>query len=192
MRPASPSSFAATLVALAFALALGAFARPARADVSSWLFAGAGPSILDRPGTASETVPSLLVDTGMGTSARNAVSVGGLLRFQGRFGEGLDYGLLLRVATGGYNRGNWGGAVDLGGYLRPWGDKTPGYQGTVSLGAPWGITLNGVFTESPDQVHTVAVILGLDFARFTVYRSTGTGWWPNPFPTPRSEQASSL
>jgi hypothetical protein len=33
-------------------------------------------------------------------------------------------------------------------------------------------------------VRTYAVVLGLDLARFTIYRSTGTSWFPNPYPSP--------
>jgi hypothetical protein len=152
--------------------------------VSSWLFTGAGPSFLQRPGRDLAIVPSLQIDTGLGTSPANAVAVGGLLRMHTRFGEGTDFGLLLRTASGGYNRGDWGAAIDLGGYLRKWGDGSPGFAGSLSLGAPWGITLNSDVTQGPEQVRTFAVTLGLDLVRFTVYRSTGLGWWPNPYPAP--------
>lgn len=171
-----------------FAVALGfVFAAPAvRADVSSWLFTGVGPSWLTRPSVSGAVVPSLQIDTGLGSSPANPLALGGLLRIHTRFGEGTDFGLLLRTSTGGYNRGDWGAAIDFGGYLRKWGDGSPGFAGSLSLGAPWGITLNADVTQGPEQVRTFAAVLGLDFARFTIYRSTGLGWWPNPYPAPRA------
>jgi hypothetical protein len=159
-------------------------APSSRADVSSWLFTGVGASILERPSVAREVVPSLQIDTGLGSSPASPIAVGGLLRMQTRFGEGTDFGLLLRTASGGYVRGDWGAAIDLGGYLRKWGDGSPGFAGSLSLGAPWGITLNADITQGPNEVRTYAAVLGLDFARFTVYRSTGGNWWPNPYPAP--------
>jgi hypothetical protein len=187
VRSALPFAF----LPYAAALGLCLTAPGARADVSSWLFVGAGASLLDRPSVAREVVPSLQIDTGLGSSPANPIAVGGLLRMQTRFGEGTDFGLLLRTASGGYVRGDWGGAIDLGGYLRKWGDGSPGFAGSLSLGAPWGITLNGDVTQGPNEVRTFALVLGLDFARFTVYRSTGGNWWPNPYPAPppaRSER----
>ena len=60
----------------------------------------------------------------------------------------------------------------------------PGFAGTLSLGAPWGITLNLDFQEGSNAVRTYAAVLGLDLARFTIYRSTGLDWWANPYPSP--------
>jgi hypothetical protein len=177
------SAFRLTFFPSVVALGLG-LAAPARADVSSWLFTGFGASLLQRPSVRPSVVPSLQIDTGLGTSPANALAVGGLLRMQTRFGEGTDFGLLVRTATRGYVRGDWGAAVDLGGYLRKWGDGSPGLAGSVSFGAPFGITLNADVTQGPSEVRTFAAVLGLDFARFTVYRSTGLGWWPNPYPSP--------
>jgi hypothetical protein len=179
------------LLPCAAALGVCLSASGARADVSSWLFLGVGPSLLDRPSVPREVVPSLQIDTGLGSSPGSPIAVGGLLRWHTRFGESTDFGLLLRTATGGYVRGDWGAAIDLGGYLRKGGDAAPGLAGTLSLGAPWGITLNGDVTQGPNEARTFALVLGLDFARFTVYRSTGGNWWPNPYPAPppaRSER----
>jgi hypothetical protein len=122
----------------------------------------------------------------MGSSPAGAISVGGIGRLHAHFGGGLDFGLFLRTATGGYVRGNWGGAIDLGTYVRPWGGGvgSPGAAATLSLGAPYGITLNLDAARGRDEVTTLAAVIGIDFARFTIYRSTGLGWFPNPYPSP--------
>ncbi|HVU01763.1 MAG TPA: hypothetical protein VHE30_08425 [Polyangiaceae bacterium] len=176
----SVRTLAAALGAVGLLLSPG----EAHADVASWLFVGGGAGSLSRPGLDPKWAPVLHLDAGMGTSPANPLSVGGLFRLQTRFGDGSDYGLFLRTASGGYNRGDWGAALDLGGYLRPWGDEKPGYAATLSLGAPWGITLNTDFQQGPDSVRAIAFVVGLDLARFTAYRSTGLGWLPNPYPAP--------
>jgi hypothetical protein len=173
----------ARITALSAALCLSAGA--ARADVSSWLFTGVGPSLLDRPGASKELATSLQIDSGLGSSPKAALAVGGLLRLHTRFGEGTDLGLFIRTATGGYVRGGWGGAIDLGGFEHPWGYAAHGYAATLSLGAPWGITLNLDAARDSNDARKFAAVLGIDFARFSVYRSTGLSWLPNPFPSPR-------
>jgi hypothetical protein len=171
---------------LSCALAFVLGASTARADVSSWIFAGSGPSGLFRPGMSSDYAASLQLDTGIGSSPKGAVVVGGLFRLHTRFGDGTDLGLYVRTATGGFARGNWGGAIDLGGYERWWGPAAPGYAGSIVLGAPWGIQLSLDAARDTNEVNTFAAVLGIDFARLTVYRSSGLGWMPNPFPSPRA------
>ena len=184
LRPLLTTAPGAVLAALAFALA----AAPARADVSSWLFAGAGPSGLFRSGASNDYAASMQLDAGMGSTPKAAVAVGGLLRMHTRFGDGTDLGLYVRTATGGFSRGTWGGAIDLGGYERWWGQAAPGYAGSIVLGAPWGITLSLDAARDTKEVNTFACVLGIDFARLTVYRSSGLGWMPNPFPSPRPSE----
>jgi hypothetical protein len=101
------------------------------------------------------------------------------------FGDGTDLGGYVRVASRGYNLGDWGGAIDLGVFHRFWNDSAQGYGGTLSLGAPWGITLNLAATHDTHDANLYSATIGLDLARFTVYRTTGLGWFPNPFPSPR-------
>jgi len=144
--------------------------------------------VLRRAGTADDTVPSMQLDTGLGSPPDAPVAVGGLFRVHTRFGDGSDLGLFVRTATGGYVRGDFGAALDLGGYARWWGESSTGYAGTLSLGAPWGITLNLDLALGPNEERTFAGVVGLDLARFTVYRGTGLGWWPNPFPSPAEER----
>jgi hypothetical protein len=169
--------------ALALAGSLVLSTSPARADVSSWLFAGFGPSSIIRKGT-TDVRGSLQLDAGVGSSPAGAFAMGGLVRAHVHFGGGADFGLFWRTATGGYVRGNWGAALDLGGYVRTWTEGSPGAAGTISLGAPLGIVLNLDAGRGRDDVTTLAAVIGFDFARFTIYRETGTNWFPNPFPSP--------
>jgi hypothetical protein len=172
----------------ALALATLLVASRARADVSSWFFTGAGPVAVAQPGQSTEWLSSLQVDAGIGSSPAASFATGGLLRMHVHFGGAADFGAFWRTATGGYVRGDWGAALDLGGYLRAGGDKAPGLAGTLSLGMPLGITLNLNAGRSVDETNTFAAVLGLDFARFTIYRSTGLDWFPNQFPSPSKER----
>lgn len=160
----------------------------ARADVSSWLFTGFGPSSVGQPGAGTDVRSSLQVDAGLGSSPAAPFAMGGVLRMHMHFGGGADFGAFLRTASGGYVRGDWGAALDLGGYVRTWTDGSPGAAATLSLGAPLGITLNLDAARGRDEVTTLAAVIGIDFARFTVYRSTGLTWLPNPFPSGSRER----
>lgn len=161
-----------------------ATAGSARADVSSWLFVGTGPSwVRHASGTTSQL--SLQIDTGMGTPPSEPVVIGGLFRLQPHFGHGSDVALLLRTATRDFVNGGWGGAIDLGGYERWWGPGSGGASGSLVLGAPWGITLSATGTLGSNDERSVSAVLGIDFARLTVYRTTGGQWWPNTFPAYR-------
>jgi len=160
----------------------------ALAESSSWLFAGGGGSSVESASVLRSTAPTLMIDAGMGTSPANLLALGGLFRLDKYFTQGSTYAALLRTSTRGYNQGTFGLAVDLGGYLKSWGDKEPGFTGGLSLGGPWGATLNLTTELGPDSYHVYSAVLGVDFARLTVHRSMGTGWWPNPYPSPRAER----
>lgn len=174
-------------IALAALAAVGAFGLPrlARADVSSWASVAAGPTWLDEGGendTGFESVPTLALLTGLGSSPENALVVGGAFQMQTHFSRGTDLGLLARVATQGFVLGDWGAALDLGGYARFWGQHSEGGLGALSLGAPWGITLTANGSLGTHEARSFGVTLGIDFARLTVFRSVGTNWFPNPYP----------
>jgi hypothetical protein len=176
------------LLGATMALALLASARPARADVSSWVYVGGGASMLEDAETDRRVRATLSTYAGLGSPPDGIVSVGGLLLVQPHFGEGIDLGLLARVATYGYTNGGFGVALDLGGYQRWWGVGSTGGIGTLSLGIPWGITLNVQALRGTNESSTYAATLGLDFARLTVYRTSGNQWWENPFPAVREER----
>ncbi len=159
----------------------------ALADVSSWLFVGGGPA---RPGIGQKKwVSALQFDVGMGTDPANDFVVGGVARLQPLLGEGSDLGLLLRGATHGYANGEWGVALDAGLLQRWWGESATAAMGSVNLGGPWGIgiAVSGVAAER--EPLGFSAVLGVDLARLTVYRRSGSSWWPNSFPAYRPEAA---
>src|SRR5437867_3958552 len=89
-------------------LAVLSIAPAARADVSSWLFVGAGPSRFDGGTISRRDQVALQLDTGIGSPPGYAVVAGGLARIQPYFGSGADVALLARLATRGYVNGGWG------------------------------------------------------------------------------------
>jgi hypothetical protein len=163
-------------------LAVLVLSSPARADVSSWVSAAAGATMLeDRLGRS--TAPTLELKTGIGTPPLGGfLAVGGLLQLQTHFGKGTDLGLVARFATKGYVLGDFGVALDLGGYQRFYGERSRGGLGALVLGAPWGFFLSaGGGLGTKDERHG-GLVLGIDFARLTVYRDVGTSSFPNPHP----------
>lgn len=165
--------------------------KPAQADVSSWLGVGSGLS-LQRDGIAKSTevaVP-LSLSLGVGSSPRGAVVVGGLARSVTHFGLGTDLGLAARVASGGFARGDWGLAADVGVVARWWNGGDFGrypFQGVVTLGAPWGLGLAlggqlGTLDNAPSAQGGFA-LLEIDLLRLTVMRQGSTdSTWFNPAP----------
>lgn len=160
----------------------------ARADVSSWLFVGSGPSWVHDRQSGTTLQPALQLDTGMGTDPSHAVIVGGVLRWQTHFGRGTDLGLVLRTATGGFVNGDWGGAIDLGGYERWWGVGSSGGTAALVLGAPWGVTLTLGGALGSNEGRGMTAVLGVDLARLTIYRRSGSAYWQNSFPAYRPEE----
>jgi hypothetical protein len=179
------------VVAIAAAGVAVALSSPARADVSSWLFTGGGGSLIARQGADRAVAPSFQLDTGLGLPATYPISVGGVARWQIRFGEGTELAEFVRTSTRGYNQGEWGAAIDLGVYERFFYDRKPGFAGTLSVGGPYGVTLNLDGADSTRNLTSFAVVLGIDLARFTVYRHSGLNWLTNPYPTPPIEARAS-
>jgi len=161
--------------------------RPARADVSSWLYVAPGASFTQQGGEGTQSQPTLQLDTGLGTPPAGTVIFGGLFHVQTHFGRGTDLGLMLRTATHGFVNGGFGAALDLGGYERWWELGSAGGMGQLVLGAPWGITLAAGAGAGTNDGRHYSVTLGIDLARLTVYRRTGDSWWKNPFPAYRPE-----
>ena len=185
MRRARRSRSLRVLTWLAAPLALLCAARPARADVSSWVFAGGGVSQLAQNALSSRTVASMRVHFGMGTDPSHPLIFGGLFSWEPHFGYGSDLSLSLRTATRGYVNGGLGLALDLGPYERFWGEGSVGGAGTLWLGAPWGVSLGVGGSVGSHEARSFSAILGIDFARLTVYRNTGTSAFLNPFPAYR-------
>jgi hypothetical protein len=171
------------LLGSALASLLGA--RPARADVSSWAFVGGGVSELHQHALSSRAVPSMRVHFGLGSDPSHPFVVGGLFSLEPHFGYGSDLSLSLRTATRGYVTGGFGLALDVGPYERFWGEHSVGGAGTLWLGAPWGVSLGAGASLGSHDARGFSAILGIDFARLTVYRNSGTSWFLNPYPAYR-------
>ncbi len=174
---------------LASGLLLLCSTRSARADVSSWAFVGGGVTQLHQQALSTRTAGAMRIHFGLGSSPANPLVVGGLFSFEPNFGYGTDLALLLRGATRGYVNGNFGVALDVGPYERFWGQGAVGGAGTLWLGAPWGIGLGLGGSVGTHEERGFSAILGIDFARLTVYRNSGTNWFPNPFPAYRPDQS---
>ena len=166
------------------ALAVFTLGKPAHADVSSWASVASGPTWLD-DGVEKRSVASLQMNAGIGTPPSGFLVVGGLFDMTTHFGQGTDLGLLGRLATRGFVLGDWGGALDLGGYERFWGRGSAGMLGKVVLGAPWGLQLGLGGGFGSKDAKFFGVTLGVDFARLTVFRTVGENWFPNPYPAYR-------
>jgi hypothetical protein len=163
----------------------------ARADVTSWLAVGGGYG-LERNGVSEFTdrATAMSLSLGVGSSPRAPVVVGGLMRSVTYFSLGTDLSIGPRIATGGFSRGDWGLALDVGAVARWWNDGQYGrypLQGVLTLGAPWGLQL-GVGAQmwniagEPYATGGFAV-LEMDLLRFTVMRRGSTdSTWFNPSP----------
>jgi len=176
------------LAGLAVPLALVCAARTARADVSSWAFVGGGVTQFAQNSLASTTAPTMRVNFGIGTDPSHPIIMGGLFSWEPLFGHGSDLSLSLRTATRGYVNGGLGLALDLGPYERFWGEGSVGGAGTLWLGAPWGVCLGLGGSVGSNDARSFSAILGIDIARLTVYRNTGTNVFLNPFPAYRPDR----
>ena len=134
---------------------------------------------------ASTTAASMRVHFGMGSDPSHPLILGGLFSWEPHFGYGSDISQMVRLATRGYVNGGLGFALDLGPYERFWGEGSVGGAGTLWLGAPWGISLGVGGSVGSNDARSFSAILGIDFARLTVYRNTGTNQFLNPFPAYR-------
>lgn len=158
----------------------------AAADVSSWIYTGAGPAwVWHRENV--ELYPALRLEAGLGTPPSRPIIVGGLFRVEPRFGHSTDLAVLVRTATRQFVNGGWGLALDLGGAERvpTW---SPGVTGSLVIGGPWGLTASAGSVYGTDDAASITATLGFDFARLTVYRRSGAQWWENPFPAYRPEE----
>ncbi len=186
-----------TSLAFAASLAIGVctlhtFPRSARADVTSWFTAGGGYGVqhsdsrdaYDRAGVLSFSI-------GVGSQPTSSVVVGGLVRTTTYFSLGTDLDLSLRIASGGFARGQWGVAFDAGPGWRSWGDgadygRFP-LHAMIIGGAPWGLQLGvggDIWSIGGDPAaRGLVAIFEIDLLRLTVMRQGATDkWWENPSP----------
>lgn len=204
---AVPSKLPACL-AVASSLAILAAAAPARADASAWVFLGGGTLAwkqgVEKSAATTGTVVepgndggwllngTMVIEAGVGTRPDAPVIFGGLFRLQPVFKHGTDLALLARGCTRGFQAGDWGFAVDAGGYLRSWGPQIgAGFAGGISLGLPLGFTVSVQTQIGSNNALSVGAVAGLDLLRLTVYREALKTWWQNPSPSwPRQSDAS--
>jgi hypothetical protein len=179
---------------LAFLLMVGAAVlapRAAHADVTSWLALGGGYSLEHTPvPLATDRNTMLSYSIGVGTTPQANWVVGGIFRATPLLTRGTDIGLAARFATGGFARGDWGGALDVGVVGRFWNDGADGdyplrFVGT--FGAPWGLLLAvgaDVWSISGGTpARGVFALFEIDLLRLTVMRQGSTnGPWYNPSP----------
>ncbi len=175
----------------------------ARADVSSWLSAGSGYGFKHRDSTSSfDRGVAASFAIGVGSDPLKSVIIGGVLRSTTYFTLGTDVSLAVRGATGGFARGQWGLALDVGPMWRTWGGGDYGrvpIHAMVIGGGPWGLQLGiggdfaNIITDDPGARGIVA-LLEMDLLRLTVMRQGATDrWWENPAPAGgRMQQTSSL
>jgi hypothetical protein len=176
------------IASIAGLLSALACAGQARADVSSWAYVGAGMSSFKQQNLELKTDPTLAIETGIGSTPKHPLVVGGMFKLQALFGDGADLGVSLRLATRSFVTGNFGLALDAGPYRRFWGEGSTGGQASLVLGAPWGITLSVGGGIGSNDARQYGATLGLDFARLTVYRLAGENWFPNPHPAYRPKE----
>lgn len=161
-------------------------ATEAQADSASWMLVAGGAAQLDQANGAQLRPGLLQLDLGMGTSPVNPIVFGGLLRNSTYFGDGTDLALLSRAATRGFALGEYGLALDVGVAQRWWGPSSTALAVSLDGGAPWGLTLGVNGSVARDSVRTFSLVLGIDWARFTAHRRSGSTWWPS-YPLPLSD-----
>jgi hypothetical protein len=185
---------------LALAATLAA-APDARADLSSWLSVGGGATAQLAQGASSRDVAGTFTYAfGVGSSPLKPFVVGLMYRGVTMFGLGTDLGAAVRVATGGFARGNWGLALDAGVVWRTWGSGSYGdspLQGVVTFGSPWGLQLTaGAQVWSLDggvSAQGFFAALEVDLLRLTLMRQgPSERWLPNPNPAGGREKTVSL
>ena len=117
----------------------------ARGDVTSWLSVGGGYALQrDWRAGYNNFDPTMTYTVGVGSSPLSSFVVGGVVRGTTFFGLGTDLGVAVRASTGGFARGDWGGAIELGGIWRYWRHGDFGewpLQAVLTLGSPWGFQI---------------------------------------------------
>lgn len=173
------------LVSIAASLAIPLLAaRAAGAGPTAWTAVGGGvlgwKQGTERPELGLDG--AFVLEAGVGIPDRFPVIVGGLFRITPLLtsGTGADMAWLARVCTRGYQVGGFGVAADVGVYARTWGTPSQGFAGSLSLGAPLGLSLSFHTMVGSDELLAFGGSLSIDLLRLTLYRETLLEWWPNP------------
>jgi hypothetical protein len=179
---AVPSNASRRVLALGSSLFALGVAAPAWADSSAWVGLSGGALGWKQSETALGANGTMTIDVGVGTSPDAFLVVGAFARLQPIFGHGTDLALLARVATHGFQAGDFGLALDAGGYLRTWGEHSQGFVGGLTLGVPLGFQLSLQGMVGTDQAVGFGAVAGVDLLRLTIYRQTLLDHWSNPSP----------
>lgn len=159
-------------------------AGAAHADPTAWTAVGGGAMGWKQGSTTPDfrADGAFFAEVGAGIPSRYPVIVGGLFRVTPLFGSGTgaDLAWLARVCTRGYQVGGFGLAADAGVYARTWGTPSQGFAGSLSLGAPLGLSLTFHAMAGSDDLLAFGGSLNLDLLRLTIYRQTLLDVWPNP------------
>lgn len=164
----------------------------ASADVSSWLSFGGGWGLKHNDTTGNDASRGAFsAAIGVGSDPLRQLVVGGMLRSTTYVGLGTDLGIAARVASGGFARGQWGFALDVGPMLRTFGDGSYGrwpVGAMIIAGAPWGAQLavgGELFRIAGDDASArgIVALFEIDLLRLTVMRQGATDrYWENPLP----------
>ncbi len=172
-------------------------APSAHAEVTAWVAASGGTTFLTTNESEVRVRGSMAFDGGIGSSPADDYIVGSFFRVAPIVAEGTDMMFFLRGATRGFQVGDFGLAVDLGGFVRVFDPALPGggFIGEVVVGAPLGLQLALSGHAGTEKSYGGSAVLGLDFLRLTIYRQSLTEWWPNPLsptdPTRRAPETAS-
>lgn len=178
-----------SLLGAATMASLLTFGSTAQADPSGWLHFGSGvygwsmQSLDER-----EYSPSLTIDVGVGSDSDAPFIVGGLFRLQPVIEYGTDVSWIVRGATRGFQSEWFGFAVDVGPYVRGWGDGSAGLSWQGLLGGPLGLQLAALGSYGSNEASAFGATLGIDLARLTVHRKHLFDWWPNPRPVEKLDE----
>lgn len=180
--------------ALCAAASLSLISTPAKADASAWMFVGGGATGYKMgDGSSLGFHGSLAFDVGAGTTPDAPFIFGGYFHLQPIFaGSGTDIAVLARVATHGFQAGDFGLALDAGGYARFWSIQSYGFTGGLALGAPLGFELHLTSDIGTHQAQSFGAIAGVDFLRLTVYRQSMLDHWYNPSPAQQNRKTGSI
>lgn len=135
---------------------------------------------------------AMALDCGVGTTPDASFILGGYFHIQPMFGAGTDLALALRGATHGFQAGDWGFAIDAGGYARFWGEQSYGFFGGPVLGAPLGFELHLDTEIGTAKAVALGATAGLDLLRLTVYRQSLNNYWYNPSTAQQKKGATLL
>jgi hypothetical protein len=86
-----------------------------------------------------------------------------------RFSVGTDVALLGRISFGLFPGGGFGGAIEVGPYLRVNDPHSVGALGEIIVGVPWGFQLSLWGEYGTYENRAIGATAGFDFARFVHY-----------------------